>query len=51
MNRDQLASILRDLNGGVNVEESVVDAVLERASNVSPGAVTKPDLVKAISVW
>lgn len=45
------AQVLKDLNGGVPVKDSEVDAVLQRASAVTEGSITKPGLIKAISVW
>ena len=51
LSKDQLANVLQHLNQGEPVDEEEVDAVLAQASAVTFDSITRPGLIKAISVW
>lgn len=51
LNREQLISLLTELNEGLAPVEEEVTRVLDLAAKISAGQVSKPGLVKAISEW
>jgi len=51
LNKDQLTAVLTDLNDGEPPDPTDVDKVLEQASIVTAGQLSKPAFVQAISVW
>jgi len=51
LDRSKLKAVLVELNEGHEILEDDVDKVMSQASIVSHGQVSKPDFVKAISVW
>ena len=51
LSKDQLANVLQHLNQGEPVDEEEIDAVLAQASAVTFDSITRPGLIKAISVW
>eukprot|EP00284_Hemiselmis_tepida_P014991 CAMPEP_0174922472 /NCGR_PEP_ID=MMETSP1355-20121228/5896_1 /TAXON_ID=464990 /ORGANISM="Hemiselmis tepida, Strain CCMP443" /LENGTH=412 /DNA_ID=CAMNT_0016168057 /DNA_START=54 /DNA_END=1288 /DNA_ORIENTATION=+ len=51
LDRTQLKSLLKDLNDGVDPEDAEVDWVFTNADQLGNGAITKPELKKALGLW
>lgn len=51
LSKEQLASVLMDLDEGTQPPEGVVDEVLSRASTAKEGELSKPGFLQAISLW
>lgn len=51
LDRAELALLLTDLNQGQEPAESEVDWVLKEADVIGQGAISKPCLAKAVSLW
>ena len=51
VDKAQLTLILIELNDGNPVDETDVDKVMEHASIVTKGKLSKPEMIKAISIW
>ena len=51
LEKDQLASLLKDLNDGVDVPEKDLDMVLKQADVSESGAIKREELKPAIMIW
>ena len=51
LEKDQLASLLKDLNDGVDVPEKDLNMVLKQADVSESGAIKREELKPAIMIW
>merc|ERR1712096_16341 len=51
LDRAQLAALLKEMNGGIDVEEADVDFVLGKADVLCTGTITKIELSQAVACW
>eukprot|EP00960_Hanusia_phi_P017927 527185-Hanusia_phi.AAC.2 len=51
LNRDQLKTLLMELNDNIMPTDEEVKWVLDHADVIGDGVIDKPELMKAISLW
>mmetsp|Transcript_6652 Transcript_6652/g.15988 ORF Transcript_6652/g.15988 Transcript_6652/m.15988 type:complete len:227 (-) Transcript_6652:37-717(-) len=51
MEKAELRKMLAALNGGIEPSDHELDEVMEEADSIGHGAISKPDIVKAVSLW